>query len=113
MLQGGVLDSLVPFADLRSLFDRLHAPRYFVTIENTGHFAFSDRCTTSAPRANPESPFPECVPGTRSQEEAHAIALRYAVPFLLRHVAGDSRFDAVLAGEPTPAGVELIADLGG
>ncbi len=99
MLQGGDLDTITPFAPTsQRAYDLLGAPRYLVEILNTGHFGFSDICV------------PPCgLPGMLTQNEAHRAALRYGVPFLLKWVAGDSRFDAFLAPAP---GVVFTADPG-
>jgi predicted dienelactone hydrolase len=99
MLQGGDLDTITPFAPTsQRAYDLLGPPRYLVEILNIGHFGFSDICV------------PPCgLPGMLTQNEAHRAALRYGVPFLLKWVAGDSRFDAFLAPAP---GVVFTADPG-
>lgn len=45
----------------------------------TGHYAFSDACFPS-PDCNP--------PVTATQDEAHALVLRWVMPFLERYLAG-------------------------
>jgi len=39
-------------------------------------------------------------PGALTQDEAHQLVVRYELPFLLHHVAGDGRFDAHLNPAP-------------
>jgi predicted dienelactone hydrolase len=95
----GRIDSVVDNEAARAAFARGTAPRYLVEIENTGHFAFSNGCF----------PGPDCAPpATLTQDEAHAAVLRWVVPFLEAHLAGDARFVPFLA-PPTPAGVALTA----
>jgi predicted dienelactone hydrolase len=99
MLQGGDLDTLTPFEPTsQRAYDLLGPPRYLVEILNIGHFGFSDICV------------PPCgVPGMLTQGDAHRATLRYAVPFLLKWVGGDSQFDVFLA--PVP-GIVFTADIG-
>jgi len=99
MLQGGNLDTLTPFEQTsQRAYDLLGPPRYLVEILHTGHFGFSDLCV------------PPCgLPGMLTQDEAHRTALRYAVPFLLKWVAGDSRFETFLTPAP---GIVFTADAG-
>lgn len=67
-------------------------PKYLVEIEDAGHYAFSDFCLNQVD-CNP--------PVTRSQDEAHALALRYIVPFLEVYVAGNEALRPHLEG-PVP-----------
>ena len=111
MIQDGNLDSLTPVAqNAVPLFAALHPPRYFAEFLDTGHFAFADVCPTPAEFGGAD--FPECHPGTLSQDQAHALVLRFAVPFLERYVARDHRFDSLLDPANAPAGVEFTADAG-
>ena len=102
MIQGGTLDSRTPFTQTAvPAFDLLEPPRYLVEIRDTGHYAFSDICVTS----------PECgTPETLTQPEAHWSVLRYAVPFLYRHVAGSDRFPSHLTTGAAPPGIVFTAD---
>lgn len=104
MIQGGTLDSRTPFGPTAlAAYELLGPPRFLVEILQTGHYAFSDLCVTS----------PECgTPDTLTQPEAHGYVLRYAVPFLLRYVAGDARLAAHLAPASAPPGVRFLADAG-
>jgi predicted dienelactone hydrolase len=102
IIQGGGLDTLAPFETLaRRAYELLGPPRYLVNILGIGHFGFSNECV---------APFDPCgQPGTLTQDEAHRVVLRYAVPFFLRWVAGEHRFDVYLSPAP---GVVFTADTG-
>jgi predicted dienelactone hydrolase len=104
MVQDGAIDSVTPFAaNALATYNRLKPPRYLLEILNAGHYAFSDNCF----------PSPDCGPDTLIQDEAHLFVLRYAIPYLLHWLAGDTSFDAFLSPEATPSGVVLSADLTG
>lgn len=94
MIQVGTLDSLL--ADARLGYDLLAAPRMLVEIERMTHSPFSDFCL-------------ECTAVSLPLADAHAYALRFAVPFLLEHVAADSRFAAFLDPGATPEGARFYA----
>ena len=104
MIQDGLDDTTTEFGpNAQAAYDLLHAPRYLVAIEDTGHYAFSDKC------------FPgnsDCGPGKLTQTQAHLYVQRYAVPFLLQRVGGDHQFDAFLDPASMPPGVMVTADLG-
>jgi len=93
----GALDTFAP-PDTQAwpYYALLRGPRLFVQIANTGHFAFSDRCTFGMGR-------PDCGPGTLSQSEAHAHVLRVAVPFLLRHLTGRRAWGRLSSARGLPA----------
>ena len=63
------------------------------------HAAFADLCL-------------DCSPASLTLAEAHPLILRYAIPFLLRWVAGEHQFDALLQPTSTPPGVAFSADVG-
>jgi dienelactone hydrolase len=95
MIQVGTLDDLL--ADGELAYDLLQPERDLVEIERMPHSPFSDFCL-------------ECGPETISTEVAHLYVLRYAVPFVLRWVAGDTRFGAFLDPGATPPGVAYTRD---
>ncbi len=105
MIQGSEKDGLAPFeTDSKAAFARLDGPRFLLEILNTGHFAYSDVCAAFL--------FPglhDCDPGLLTQDEAHADVLRFAVPFLLRYLAGQRRFAELLTPASAPPGVVLQA----
>ncbi|MBI3786209.1 MAG: prolyl oligopeptidase family serine peptidase [Deltaproteobacteria bacterium] len=96
MIQVGTLDDLL--GNGRKGYDLTMGVRYRVEIDRMGHTPFSDFCL-------------ECGPDSISLSDAHVFILRYALPFLLHHVAGDARFDAFLEPDSTPAGVAYFRDL--
>ncbi len=99
----GLLDSVVSPATLEAAYDAAAPPKALVKIENAGHFAFSDGC--------PETFTQDCShPVTLSQDEAHALVLRWIVPFLERYLRGASRLEAFF-GTPPPPGVEVRSEL--
>lgn len=96
MVQGASLDETTPFeVDQRPLFERLVAPRYLVEIFGTGHFAFGD------------APCASCGADVLPQERAHALAQRFGFAFLGRYVAGDRRWENLLA---PASGASFTAD---
>ena len=110
MVIGSELDSLAPFAQQSEpAFAALRAPRYLVELLDTGHFAYADICS---PGLEPIRDFPDCAPGTLGQEQAHALVLRFALPFAARYVAGDQSAGAQLAPDAAPPGVVYVADPG-
>ena len=105
MIQGGALDSLAPFeSNQQAVFDVLPSLAYLVRLENTGHFAFSNLCPRGTEPGFPGVSFPECEPGTLTQDDAHALVRRFAVPFLELVVAGDERWAPLLYPPLAPAG---------
>jgi predicted dienelactone hydrolase len=91
----GEIDGRVSNPNNRSMYANSVPPKYLVEIQEAGHYAFSDLCF----------PGPDCnPPTTRTQDEAHALALRYIVPFIERHLGGDERFAAFFT-TPPPAGI--------
>jgi predicted dienelactone hydrolase len=106
MVQGGEVDSIAPFADNQQpAYDHLRAPRFLVEIGNTGHFAFADQCLSPT-----GTTYADCAAGTLSQDEAHALVLRFAVPFFGRYVADDARWAPLLDAADAPPGAVLTAD---
>lgn len=99
----GALDTFAPLdTQARPYYELLRGPRLLVEIANTGHFAFSDRCTFGAGR-------PDCAPGTLAQAHANAQVLRVAVPFLLRHLTGRRAWRRLSSARRLPAGLAIVA----
>jgi predicted dienelactone hydrolase len=96
MIQVGALDGLL--VDARLAYDLLKAPRYRLEIQNMTHSPFADVCL-------------ECTATSLSPAQAHPFILRYAIPYMLHYVAGDTRFDAFLATGATLPGVEWTSDV--
>ena len=87
--------------DTFGAFAHLQGPRYLVQLLNAGHFAFTDECALYFGTT-------DCVPGLISQANAHRLVLRYAVPFLLRYVAGRTAYRRLLEAPAAP-GVVLVS----
>jgi len=90
MIIGSELDSLTPFdtAVARS-YAALAGPRYLVELLNTGHCAFALLCAEAFCGTG-------CEPGTLTVEQGHDLTLYYALPFFLKYVAGNGRFESDL-----------------
>ncbi len=84
----GSIDSVVSDPTIRAAYDAAHTPKFSVEIADAGHYAFSNFCFPS-PDCNP--------PTTLTQDEAHELVVRYALPFLEVYLAGDLRFLPFLA----------------
>ena len=94
------LDSYVNNPAIDTAYGKASAPKMKVEVEHAGHFAYSDGCFPS-PDCNP--------PTTLTQDEAHALVQRWVVPFVLRYLKGDQRFEPFLEAAPPP-GVVVSAD---
>jgi len=105
MVQAAEMDSLAPLPDSQAAYNLAGPPRFLLEILNTGHFAWADVCAGSLFGVH------DCDPPTLSQDDAHALVLRYAVPFLSRYLAGHRRFGRLLSTESVPAGALLTADV--
>ena len=69
----------------------LRGPKYYVELLRADHLAYLNDCT------------PYCGPPTTlTQEEAHRLILRFAIPFLQRYVGRDRRFDSFLLDTEVP-----------
>jgi predicted dienelactone hydrolase len=95
MIQVGQLDGLLN--DGRNGYELLPGVRALVELERTTHSPFSDFCL-------------ECTSSTTTAAETHLYSLRFAIPFLLHHVAGDRRFDDFLAPAATPPGAVYLGN---
>ncbi len=94
----GEVDSVVDNARIRSAYAAAAAPKLLVGIEDAGHYAFSDLCF----------PSPDCMPPvTLEQAEAHALVVRWVLPFLEHYLAGREAmgafFDTPLPGTTVEA----------
>jgi predicted dienelactone hydrolase len=84
----GQVDTVVSLPAIRTAYADAAPPKLLVEIEHAGHYAFSDLCF----------PRPDCNPPvTLTQDEAHALVLRWVVPFLERYLAGRSEAEPLLA----------------
>jgi predicted dienelactone hydrolase len=96
LVMTGLEDSIVAPELLIDAYAAAGPPKALVEIEHAGHFAFSDGCIPG---------FSDCAyPALLSQDEAHAVVLRWVVPFLKRFLRGTERLEPFLAA-PAPPGV--------
>jgi predicted dienelactone hydrolase len=95
----GQVDSRVNNTNVRNAYAASQSPKYLVEIKHAGHYAFSNLCF-AGPDCNP--------PVTLSQVEAHDVVVRWVLPFLKVHLAGDTSFAPFLL-EPEPPSVVLEA----
>lgn len=94
----GQVDSVVDVPAIRTAYADSTPPKVLVEIENTGHFAFSDGCY----------PTPDCAPpATLTQDEAHALVLRWVVPFLEQYLAGRGTLAPYLLAPPPGAEISV------
>jgi predicted dienelactone hydrolase len=90
----GEVDSVVSNPGNVAAFDRSVTPKWLVSIQNTGHYAFSDGCF----------PSPDCEPpSVLEQDEAHDLVKRWVLPFLKVFIEDDLAFAPFLAEEAGPA----------
>jgi predicted dienelactone hydrolase len=92
----GQVDGVVNLAAIRGAYAASASPKYLGEIVQAGHYAFSEGCFPS-PDCNP--------PTTLTQAEAHALVLRYAVPFLQVYLAGEADWAPLLAAPAAPGSV--------
>ena len=89
----GAIDSVVSDPAARDAFAAAARPKMLFEVGDAGHYAFSDLCFPASD-CNP--------PVTRTQAEAHALVLRYVVPFLEVYLAGHADAAALLDAPPVP-----------
>jgi len=95
----GLLDTVVSPSGFVAAWQTATGEKVLVELEDAGHYAFSDVCLPGFPV--------DCnYPTTLSQDEAHALVLRYVLPFLERHLRGETRLDAFFV-TPAPPGVSV------
>jgi predicted dienelactone hydrolase len=82
MVIGSEHDTVVGFAESENAYARLAGPRFLVELLAANHLSVVDDCF------NHDLNLSLCVATDISQEAAHALVLRYAVPFFRRYVKG-------------------------
>ncbi len=80
MVIGSEHDQIVGFAESEKAYALLHGPRYLVELLDANHLSVVDECFDRERNVN------LCVPGAISQEDAHRLVLRYALPFFRRYL---------------------------
>lgn len=89
----GTIDSVISNPNARTAYANSVTPKLLVEIEDTGHYAFSDFCL-QASNCNP--------PITLTNDEAHDAVLRWVLPFLQVHLAGDPSWSPLLLPPAQP-----------
>ncbi|HXJ32585.1 MAG TPA: hypothetical protein VMS22_00975 [Candidatus Eisenbacteria bacterium] len=82
MVIGSERDTVVGFAESQRAYDRLAGPRFLVELLAANHLSVVDDCY------NATFGLDLCIPGDISQDAAHRLVLRYALPFFRRYLAG-------------------------
>jgi hypothetical protein len=112
LLRGPARSRPLSLGPIRSAHVDASHPKFFVEIENTGHFAYVDgwACPVYAElciiRARPGCVVdPNCglSPTTLTRQESHDAVLRWVVPFLEAKLAGDGRYESLLTAAPPGA----------
>jgi predicted dienelactone hydrolase len=80
---GSERDMVVGFAESEVAYQRLGGPRFLVELLGGNHLSVVDDCF------NHELGVSFCVAQDISQEDAHRLVLRYALPFMRRYLRGD------------------------
>lgn len=83
MVIGSERDTVVFFPASVTAYDRVAGPRYLVELLGGNHLSVVDDCF------NEQLNVSLCVADDISQEDAHALVLRYAVAFMRHHLRGD------------------------
>lgn len=105
MVMGGTLDSITPFtANAIPSFNEGTGVRFMVRITDTGHCAFIPLCVEPACGDG-------CAPDGIAQDVANHDVLRYAVPFVLRYVAGKRRDGRLLDPASAPPEVTVVTNV--
>jgi predicted dienelactone hydrolase len=99
MIMAGQRDTHVLFGPVERLFHAIPPrsdPAWLAVFPHAGHWIYINFCPTGDPN---------CGPDRLPEEQGQAYVRRWAAAFLLRYVAGDQRYDALLdpasvAGDP-------------
>ncbi|MBI4701901.1 MAG: dienelactone hydrolase family protein [Deltaproteobacteria bacterium] len=111
MIQAGTSDGMTPYpTEAAAPYAALPPPAYLLTIEQAGHFTFSNMCALIAELGLSGEEFQDgCSPDNVPAAQAHAIIDRYATAFFQLAVAGDDAFAAELDPASAPVGASLQA----
>jgi len=102
LVVGAERDRVVGFPESEAAYARAVGPRYLVELLGGNHLSAVDDCFNHDLNLN------LCVPGDISQDDAHRLILRYALPFFRRYLQGDRAAGKKLLREVP--GVTLLAD---
>jgi predicted dienelactone hydrolase len=110
MIQAGTADTTTPYAvEALAPFEALSSPAWLLSLEDAGHFTFSDMCAlVDLIGLTPEEFDDGCSESNLPAQSAHPIINRYATAFLRARVAGDDR-DADLLESMAPAPADLMS----
>jgi predicted dienelactone hydrolase len=100
MVIGAERDQVVGYAESPLAYARLAGPRFLVKLLAANHLSVVDSCINGTVDL--------CVPEDISQDEAHRLVLRYALPFFDRYLKGKRRAGRRLVR--AESGVELQAE---
>ena len=108
MIQAGTADTTTPYQpEAVEPYDAMAGPAWLLSIEDAGHFTFSDMCRlVEMIGLTPEEFDDGCSDANIAVAEAHPIINRYATAFFRTHVAGDDS-DASLLTATTSGPAEL------
>jgi predicted dienelactone hydrolase len=82
LVMGAERDQIVGYAESENVYALLHGPRYLVEILAANHLSAVDDCF------NHDLNVDLCRPQDISQDDAHRLILRYALPFFQRYLRG-------------------------
>jgi predicted dienelactone hydrolase len=110
MIQAGTLDSTTPYdEEAVAPFDALTGDAWLWTLEDAGHFTFSDMCRLIGQIGlTPEEFDDGCSDVNIPAEQAHVIIRRDSTAFLRQYVAGDDR-DAALLDDVDAAPISILS----
>jgi len=111
MIQAGTTDATTPYApEAQAPYAQLAAPAYLLTIEDAGHFTFSDMCLLMDLIGLEDEAFDDgCSAANIPSEEAHRTLNRFATAFFKVYVAGDDSYGDHLQNPALPEHASLDA----
>ena len=111
MIQAGTADQITPLdTESAPVYDAVAGPAYLMSMEDAGHFTFSDMCRLLDGLDLQIEAFDDgCGPTNVSFDVAHPAITRFATAFLKTHVAGDDSDAADLAAATHANGITLSA----
>ena len=102
LVVGAERDRVVGFPESQAAYARAVGPRYLVELLGGNHLSAVGDCF------NHDLNVDLCVPGDISQDDAHRLILRYALPFFRRYLQGHRPAGRKLLREVP--GVTLVAE---
>src|SRR5262245_3151678 len=102
LVMGAERDQIVGYQESENVYALLHGPRYLVEILGANHLSAVDDCF------NHELNVDLCRPQDISQDDAHRLILRYAVPFFQRYLRAARPAEGKITREVE--GVRLTAE---